>query len=697
MANHKDKLKELLGKIAVATNTITVEDDISHYTILELVNALRSNVKEVNKVLDNLDGEINGKIKEEVQRLIDDGTLDELINEELLGKIYSNVDALFESQTQIDLQLLQKANADEVVKKGEGSLNDFNEETRALLLGLTEGGTNINAVLGEGNVKNLNLAENSVSFNKLDVNIQEKVMTLNETYTSTSHQKGFINTVGKVEDNNNYHYKILSVNPNQLLYVSCHAKGTNGALAIFCESDGTFISSYKKVSETGVKVYNDEPVLVPGGCGIIKLCSDINTPIIVREKGFIDTVQMRKQLNQINENITGVAYSEIFKEVEYQVGNVDYMGKIQPQYTAYSYKKIPMSEGNVFYVSCYSASTSGALAVFMDWKDSKIRHVNRVSSTGEKVYIDEKIIAPTGCSYVLLCTKNPETYPIVVKKETIETITYESFNELKEAVDSKDISSDWMFEHQQLVERVDALEGLVEFDWKPFDKGYVVIVIDDGRHDLCRFSEIFNEYGVPLSCALMSSGLLSTIQDDGRKLIDVALEIQTNGGEILSHSTSGAVFKEDTTEEVANERFRTSKKVLSDNGLIINGFVKPGGNGALDRLDKFEHLARKYYRYGYSVGASNQFKMSRYAIGNDFSIHQKKLQNCIDKKSLLVFYGHSFDSDEVSESTLRSIIEFVRDNEGIEIVTTKYLYDNFKSTPIENRLIALEEVLRTIE
>ena len=81
-STNKDKLKELLGKIAISTNIITVEDDINHYTVLELLNALRSNVKEINKILDNLDGEV----KEEVQRLIDNGTLDKLINEELLGE-----------------------------------------------------------------------------------------------------------------------------------------------------------------------------------------------------------------------------------------------------------------------------------------------------------------------------------------------------------------------------------------------------------------------------------------------------------------------------------------------------------------------------------------------------------------------------------------------------------------------------------
>ena len=147
---------------------------------------------------------------------------------------------------------------------------------------------------------------------------------------------------------------------------------------------------------------------------------------------------------------------------------------------------------------------------------------------------------------------------------------------------------------------------------------------------------------------------------------------------------------------MANERFRSSKKVLSDNGLIINGFVKPGGSGALNRLDKFEHLARKYYRYGYSVGSSNQYKMSRYAIGNSFETHKNKLNDCIKNKSLLVFYGHTFDGNEVGEDALRNIIEYVRDNEGIEIVTTKYLYDNFATTTLDNRLNALENKLGTI-
>lgn len=58
----------------------------------------------------------------------------------------------------VDEQFNTKANDNEVVKKGYGTLNDFDEETRAVLQGLESG--NINAVLGDGNVSPLNLNEN---------------------------------------------------------------------------------------------------------------------------------------------------------------------------------------------------------------------------------------------------------------------------------------------------------------------------------------------------------------------------------------------------------------------------------------------------------------------------------------------------------------------------------------------------------
>ena len=61
---------------------------------------------------------------------------------------------------EVTAQLAQKPNANEVVKKGYGTLSDFDEDTRSAIQGLEPGG--INAVLGARNVKNENIDINSV-------------------------------------------------------------------------------------------------------------------------------------------------------------------------------------------------------------------------------------------------------------------------------------------------------------------------------------------------------------------------------------------------------------------------------------------------------------------------------------------------------------------------------------------------------
>ncbi|MGL5150956.1 MAG: hypothetical protein ACRC7N_10350, partial [Clostridium sp.] len=61
----------------------------------------------------------------------------------------------------------EKANSKEVVKKGSGTLNDFDEETRKVLLGLNQG--QINAVLGIDNVSAINsnfINKRSIIYNK---------------------------------------------------------------------------------------------------------------------------------------------------------------------------------------------------------------------------------------------------------------------------------------------------------------------------------------------------------------------------------------------------------------------------------------------------------------------------------------------------------------------------------------------------
>lgn len=87
---------------------------------------------------------------------------------------------------QTNAQLLKKANDHEVVKKGHGTLNDFDEETRGILQGLNSG--EINAVLGDGNVVNRNYADNSITLNKLS----ETVLAKYDGFINTMDEDGYV-------------------------------------------------------------------------------------------------------------------------------------------------------------------------------------------------------------------------------------------------------------------------------------------------------------------------------------------------------------------------------------------------------------------------------------------------------------------------------------------------------------------------
>ena len=71
---------------------------------------------------------------------------------ELDGRVGVIEDEIEEINSSLD----DKANSEEFVKKGYGTLNDFNEETRLIIQGMDSG--QINAVLGEGNVRLNNLS-----------------------------------------------------------------------------------------------------------------------------------------------------------------------------------------------------------------------------------------------------------------------------------------------------------------------------------------------------------------------------------------------------------------------------------------------------------------------------------------------------------------------------------------------------------
>jgi peptidoglycan/xylan/chitin deacetylase (PgdA/CDA1 family) len=512
------------------------------------------------------------------------------------------------------------------------------------------------------------------------------------SYEDVAYMPGHINYLGVYESQYTaYSSKKISVKPGDELLISTYVRATYGALAAFFDINGSYIGYTKSVQETGIMKYVDEAVTVPENCYYVGIStSDISiNPIVIKK---IQPINIKSELSKLSQSVTYENYVLSYEDVAYVQGIYTRQGIYESQHTTYKSKKITVEPGIKLLVSLNARASWGALAVFFDANNTFLGYYKSVQETGVAVYKDEPVTIPANCYSVAFTTYDSVVNPIIIQKVESKQFIAQEFiatnEEVLQNVSNQDLKIQSLeFDNPNLEERIKALEKYNEFAWGNFDKGYAVIIIDDGVSDLSTFYTIFQEYNVPLSCAIPTNVLNITV-DSGLPMKDLLLDIEATGGEILSHGLNYDVFTDTTTEEVANYRLRESKRLLAEVGLTINGFVKPGGSGALPTLGKFEHLVRKYYRYGYSSGDTAAYSMQRAFLGDSLEVLKSHIDKSITNKTSIAFYGHSFARD-VNETTLRGLIEYINANTGIQLVTTKYLYDTFGTTVLEKLISGL--------
>lgn len=214
---------------------IITDDDVKRLTAIELmlliierINGLLNHVEMIDEKLTTLLENIRTNTIEELNKWTKDGTFDKLINQLALKGVNDRIDETNE-------QLTFKANLIEVVKRGEATLNDFDEETRGLILGLAEGGTNINAVLGLENVTTTNIKGGAITDDKIKGVSMKSIAEANcdsvfyndfETYVLTNDlQEAWVNMEGVIEKPFTFGYvsEFIPVKPSRETKLYSHA------------------------------------------------------------------------------------------------------------------------------------------------------------------------------------------------------------------------------------------------------------------------------------------------------------------------------------------------------------------------------------------------------------------------------------------------------------------------------------------
>lgn len=211
--------------------------------------------------------------------------------------------------------------------------------------------------------------------------------------------------------------------------------------------------------------------------------------------------------------------------------------------------------------------------------------------------------------------------------------------------------------------------------WKPYDKGYMTIVYDDNNDDLSPMFDITTgEYGFPICAAIPT------------KYIDknpgVLEQIESSGGEILSHTASHSQLNFSSSWETIDNEFKNSYDLLTARGFNVNGIILSGGTNS-DTSTAFgravEPLTAKYYKYSDLYGVSEQYRKRRDTFkGKTAEENKAIIDRMIRNKEWIVIYAHNLT--EFPEDVMRETLSYAQEKqqEGLfDIVTYKHMYKTF--------------------
>ena len=363
----------------------------------------------------------------------------------------------------------------------------------------------------------------------------------------------------------------------------------------------------------------------------------------------------------------------------------------------YEHIEISCSEGERYLLSGYNSNSwDHALYIFVGNSNNVISYYNGTSGT---IINDLSVTVPVGATKLIVNNDNTknvlEVYKLIatdLQRKIVEVFNSES--KLKNDV------SDLKYENTQLKNRVFKLENENPFAFKEFDKGYVTFVFDDGRYDWDKITSIFNEYGLKLCLAVPPSELdynSNSLGLGAKTIKDIAMEVVERGGEVLCHSMV-AITKDNVNDtEVMTQQFKTNKQLLEEVGFTIRGIIMAGGTGQLlggtveEGGDIFQKWSSQYYDYSDRYGMTPNYYNPRKALKDGSSAIISHIQSTITNKKWSVYYGHTIDGTEtgLDETELRTVLQYCVDN-NVTVVTYGEIYDKFKSTNLEKRLLALE-------
>lgn len=666
----------LFSKVVEYLNKTIDNMNLTGEQMENVTNAMTELQNYVNNYFENLDvqDEINNKLDEMVQN----GTLTNIIENYINPYIQEQNTRINNIETQV--QSVANGNPIPV-----NSIDDMTDTSRAYLL-TTDGNwyyyNGSEWVVG-GSYQSTGIANNSIQYDMLENKLKNNFKaSFSEVTGITWNAGGYYKNDGTIGTDTNYAYSNkISVNPYEY-YLYPNNVGLYNAVCMF-DSSQNFVS---KIALTDVFV----PFAIPTNVKYIGLSCRTRTdrPYMSNKLFKVNNYFINGQSKIMYGDMDNAFQNSFIPEYEditsslnfhdgfYPYNNANIISDYYNTSTSYEQTQINVLPGEKYRITCdYVANVSMYQLI---GGENPIIYPS--TSTPSRTTETKEITIPDG--YYLL---NISGYKNTIKIEKISGYTFTGSN-----------NSNYEIEQLQNFNIEQQLKN--DFKWSSniLNGKFATFTFDDLRTDIDVIEDLFESKNVPCCFAAIPNRLSITTSTSGETMQEVLERAVQNGGEVLAHWSEPLTSS--STDDDYNNVYIGAKKTLEEAGFKINGIITAGGtNYQTQNFDKDVELARNNYFYADLTGYNNhnieQYWNRRNFLDDGVSAIETLIDNYVNNTGTqpyskwLNFASHG--TSDTSLQDIETIIDYCLSN-NIQIVTWNYLYNNFKSSQLEERIKNLE-------
>ena len=503
--------------------------------------------------------------------------------------------------------------------------------------------------------------------------------------------------------NANHQYSVYDVRPGAVYLATGDVPSSNSSyvVAAFYDGEGAFLSRIER--EEGVTAYVDYPVTAPEGAAsacVIKYSSS-TAEIALKEtyaltgSALVDGLvgdmadardrlaMIETQLDEASAMTPGAQLSPTETVARSLLGVKDKSTYGDRDALGHSFYGVT---GGAKYFYTASSATSANTYPAGAFYDEKGNWISSFGQDAGRIYEDVLVTAPADAKTCVLNKNNG--LAAVALKEALSPASEEAL----QAGYNLDIAD-------ALIRR----EKRNPFAFSAFDKGYVTFVFDDLTADIDLVASVFAEYGYPLCLAAIPSRLdniasgLDAPKGDyapGMAMREVMAQAVSDGGEILTHNSSPVVTEDSQYDaDFMYAYFIQSKRSLEKAGFHPRGIIRAGGANAVSRSAEIDRWLVGNYEYA-NMGTLPQYSWDRTNTNIGMAAMKAAIDSAAASHTWLRFMCHGLDANGSgealgSEALLREILDYCG-TAGVEVVTCAYMFDQFGSSALEERIKALE-------